>query len=683
MEYLDRGVVALQTEQGVALSWRWLGTDPATLAFNVYRDNVRLNAAPLSRTTFYRDTGGGEAHLYQVRPVLNGIEQSTSKAGAVWKQPYARLHMSRPAAGTTPDGLSYTYSPNDISTADVDGDGAYEFIVKWNPSNAKDNSQSGYTGAVYVDAYRLDGTRLWRIDLGRNIRAGAHYTQFIAYDLDGDGRAEVAMKTADATKDGTGKVIGDANADYRTTNGYVLTGPEYLTVFNGKTGAALATTPFNPARGAVSDWGDSYGNRVDRFLAGVAYLDGVRPSLIMSRGYYTRAVVTAWDWRGGALSRRWVFDSNDGTAGNSAYQGQGAHSMTVGDVDGDGFDEIVFGAATIDHNGKGLYSTGLGHGDALHLSDLDPGRPGLEVMMVHESPSTYGQHGVEVHDAKTGQILWSISGEGKDVGRGVTMDIDPRHPGMERWASVGGLYNAKGTLITGQRPRRMNFGIWWDGDALREILDNTTIFKWDPENSVEQPVLEAGYLGAGSNNGTKATPALVADLFGDWREEVVWRDQNDEDLLIFSSPIDTDRRLVTFMHDAQYRVSVAGQNVGYNQPSHPSFFVGEGMAAPARPSIYVVGGPTEVQLTGVAQAAGPRLTWQIRNLVLKQQEVYRDDDADPSGRTRIASLDAQARTFTDRLAVPGHTYYYWIKVIDTKLQATNSAPVAVTHGTAP
>ena len=275
-------------------------------------------------------------------------------------------------------GETYTYSPNDISVGDLDGDGEYELIVKWDPSNAKDNSQGGFTGNVYIDAYKLDGTQLWRIDLGRNIRAGAHYTQFMVYDLDGDGKAEVACKTADGTIDGTGTVLGDPAADWRNSDGYVLSGPEFLTVFNGQTGATLATASYEVPRGTVSDWGDNYGNRVDRFNATIAYLDGQRPSLVMARGYYTRSVLAAWNWRNGQFTNIWTFDTgHTGTPNPFAdYRGQGNHNLSVGDVDGDGKDEIMYGACAIDDDGAGLFTTGWGHGDALHMSDMDPDRPG-------------------------------------------------------------------------------------------------------------------------------------------------------------------------------------------------------------------------------------------------------------------------------------------------------------------
>lgn len=578
-EHLDRGVVALPSGNGIFISWRFLGNDPANIGFNVYRNATKVNGSPLTNSTNFYDASGSASAAYTVRPVVNGRELKANVAKPTWSNPYWVINLNRPNAGS-----DYTYSPGDASVGDVDGDGEYEVILKWDPSNLKDNSHAGATGNVYIDAYKLNGTRLWRVDLGRNIRAGAHYTQFMVYDLDGDGKAEVAAKTAPGTRDGIGNVLGgsNANTDYRNGSGYILSGSEYLTIFNGETGAAMATTDYVPVRGNVSSWGDSYGNRVDRFLAGIAYVDGQRPSLIMARGYYTRAVLVAWDWRDGKLTRRWTFDSN--ASGNGRAAGQGAHSLTIGDVDQDGKDEIVYGSATINDNGTLLYSTGLGHGDALHLSDFLPGRPGLEVFMVHEHNAT----GVDMHDARTGQIIWSVPSGGADVGRGVIMDIDPRHPGAEGWGSVGGLNTATGQQI-GTRPNSMNFAAWWDGDLLREFLNNNTIDKWNYNSNSTSRLLSAGNFGAASNNGTKATPALSGDIFGDWREEVIWRNSNNTQLMIFTTTTPTNHKLRTLMHDIHYREAIAWQNTAYNQPPHPGFFLGDGMTTPPTPDLYFVG----------------------------------------------------------------------------------------------
>jgi rhamnogalacturonan endolyase len=589
MEALGRGVVAVNDGGKVFVSWRLLGTEPDSLAFDLFRSTdgappVKLNRRPLREGTWFVDETAdlSRSNTYTVQPLGRGPTGSFT------------LQANPPAGGylTVPLQTPEGYTPNDASVGDLDGDGEYE-IVLHQSGRSRDNSQAGETDPPILQAYKLDGTLLWTIHLGRNIREGAHYTQFMVYDLDGDGRAEIACKTADGTVDGAGTVIGDANADYRNEAGYILRGPEFLTLFDGRTGAALATTNYVPPRHPTKldpspedlkeIWGDGYGNRCDRFLACVAYLDGRRPSLVMCRGYYTRAVLAAWDWRDGKLTQRWVFDSDDGTPGHRAYRGQGAHSLTVGDVDGDGRDEIIYGACAIDDNGKGLYSTRLGHGDALHMSDMDPSRPGQEVWMVHESPRVYGANGLEFRDARTGKLIWGKSGEGADVGRGVAFDIDPRYRGYEMWASRGALYNARGEVISTNKPAAMNFGVWWDGDRLRELLDKNWIAKWDWKESKLVRLLTAE--DCSSNNGTKATPALCADILGDWREEVIWRTRDNRALRIYTTTIPTPHRFYTLMHDPQYRLAVAWQNVAYNQPPHPGFFLGEGMKPPPRPNI--------------------------------------------------------------------------------------------------
>lgn len=600
LERIQRGLVAFKKDDGqVFISWRLLGNDAPATSFNLYRATnsgapVKLNSAPLSGPTSYTDSGAGAGTSdYFVRPLVKGIEGDASPAFTLNTtapaRQYLEIPLQKPADAVMPDGSTCSYSANDGSIGDVDGDGVYEFFVKWVPSNAKDNSQRGTTGNVYLDAYRMDGTRLWRIDLGRNIRAGAHYTQYIVYDFDRDGRAELACKTSDATIDGTGKPIGDASADHRNAAGYILRGPEFLTVFNGLTGAAIDTVPYVPGRHPDTTdptpeqlqavWGDGYGNRVDRYLAGVASLDGKTASLIMCRGYYTRTNVVAWDLRDGKLVQRWAFDSAAGPDSNRAYAGQGDHSLSIADVDGDGRDEIIYGAMTLDDNGKGLFTTRLGHGDALHVSDLDPTHPGLESFSPHENAKGNGRIGASFRDARTGTVLWSTPAD-FDVGRGVAFDIDPAHPGAECWASnSASLYNAKGKVISPRRPRSTNFAVWWDGDPQRELLDRSYINKWNPADSSEARLLTAE--GCTSNNGTKANPVLSGDLFGDWREEVVWRTSDSSALRIYSTTLPTSYRLMTLLHDRQYRLALAWQNVGYNQPPHPSFDMASKLTRPA------------------------------------------------------------------------------------------------------
>jgi rhamnogalacturonan endolyase len=600
MENLDRGVFASRSPSGVFVSWRILGIEDPNLAFNVYRTagrkTVRLNSKPLKAGTNFIDTNADSSivNSYFVRTVTRDREGSDSRSFTLpaGSKPYFSIPLQ------TPEG----YSPNDASVGDLDGDGAYEIILH-QVGRGRDNSQAGYTTPAIIQAYKTDGKLLWTINLGKNIREGAHYTQFMVYDLDGDGRAEVAMKTADGSIDGMGNVIGDSTKDWRNANGYVLSGPEFLTIFDGLTGKALATTDFIPPRYPSTltptteqlkeMWGDGYGNRMDRFLAGIAYLDGKTPSLIMTRGYYTRSILTAWDWKNGKLTRRWTFDSDDPSKpANRSYRGQGNHNLTITDVDGDGKDEIVFGAMTIDDNGSGLYSTGLGHGDALHVSDLDPSRPGLEVFDIQER---FDDAGANFRDAKTGEVIWKkasvkAGADGEGPGRGLALDIDPRYPGYECWvagAGITGLFDCKGNKIADNTPA-CNMGILWDGDVLSEILNSTSIDKWDYTNAKTQRLLDAAQFGCRSNNGTKSNPVLSADIWGDWREEVMYRSEDGKELRIFTTTIPTDLRFYTLMHDPQYRLSIAWQNVAYNQPPHTSYYFGDGMKTPPKPNIVLV-----------------------------------------------------------------------------------------------
>lgn len=652
MEYLDRGLVAVKVDNGVFLSWRMLGTDPDDIAFNIYRDGVKVNPEPIADRTNYVDPAGTIASTYQVAPVVGGEELRPSLPVSVWPQQYLVIPINQPPPGVTPTGERYTYEANDASVGDLDGDGQYEIVLKWHPTNAKDNAHDGYTGPEIFDAYELDGTHLWRITQGVNIRAGAHYTQFIVYDLDGDGKAEVAFRTADGTVDGMGNVIGDPNADYRDSRGRILTGPEYLTIFEGATGRALVTVPFEPARGNVNDWGDNYGNRSDRFLAAVAYLDGERPSLIMARGYYAKTMLVAYNYRDGELTKVWSFDSHDpSNPGNRIYAGQGNHNLSVADVDFDGKDEIIYGAMAIDDDGTGLYATGWGHGDAMHVGDLDPSRPGLEVFQVHESPSS--PYGASFRDALTGQIIWGVR-TGADTGRGTAADIDPNFPGAEAWASNGvGVRSATGELITTQTPS-INFVVWWDGDLLRELLDNIYIDKWDP--AARRPVRILTATGALSNNGTKATPALSADILGDWREEVIWRTADNQALLLYTTTDPTPHRIYTLMHDPQYRLAIAWQNVAYNQPPHPSFFLGEGMAPPPKPNIYLATGDRAgVRIASPTLEEGLLGVRGALDVVLEQSdpEAQIEDVTLNFGGLHIASVSRLPATLTvDTLAFP-------------------------------
>lgn len=577
LENLGRGVVAVrENPETVTVSWRYLLSDPDNQQFDIYRDGKKINKSPLSGATYFKDKyKAGKAATYEVKPLKEGATGKSSLAADA-PEGYLNIPLDRPALGVDVFGKEYFYNANDASVGDVDGDGEYEIILKWDPTNSHDNAHDGFTGPTLIDCYKLDGTKLWRIDLGDNIRSGAHYIHPMVYDLDGDGKAEVVLRTADGTQDGTGKVIGDRRADWRNMKGRIVAGPEYLTVFNGETGAAMATVDYIPERGNLKDWGDGYANRSDRFLAAIAYLDGIHPSVVMCRGYYTRSVLAAFDWDGKELKTRWVFDSN--TPGNEAYGGQGNHNLRVADVDKDGCDEIVYGQMTVDHDGKGLYSTGMYHGDAIHLiSDIND--KDYYIWGCHENK----KDGTSMRDAATGKVLFQYKSN-KDIGRCMAADIDPNHEGVEVWSpNTDGIRSFTGELISPKQEYvsevaakvPVNFGIWWDGDLLRELLDKNVVSKYNWNNGQAEPILTME--GTMWNNGTKANPCLSGDILGDWREEVVMRTADNQNLRIYVTPYETEYRFPSFMTDPVYRVSVANENVAYNQPPEAGFYFGPDM----------------------------------------------------------------------------------------------------------
>ena len=623
MEKLDRGTVAVKTNDGVYLSWRLLGTESLTnQAFDIYRDSEKIYTTGEHDATCYTDSKGTADNKYTVVPKGEAIDKT--EAVDVWTTnttykgrsvAYKDIAFKVPDGGKTLKDEEYTYTANDMSVGDLDGDGEYEYIVKWDPSNSKDNSVKGYTGNVYLDAYELDGTLLWRIDLGVNIRAGAHYTQYMVYDFDGDGKSEVILKTAPGSKDGEGNYVskagknitkGDDKKDYRNSSGLLMGkdgGPEYLTVFNGETGAAMQTVDFDPPRSILtsSEWGDSYANRSERYLAAVAYLDGVHPSVVMTRGYYTYVYAAAYTWDGTDLKEQWLSTNTpteenggtgctvkyaDGTSKNNTNKtlyAQGAHSVSVADVDNDGYDEIIFGSAVLDHDGTVLTYDGRGHGDAEHVSDFDnDGKQ--EIFMAHEA----GKHNdkiipyaVDIKRYNGDIMLQAAQG---DIGRGIMDNVDDEYAlssgNLSLFWSVAadGIYNQAGEKV-GNIPNTNgsnmeNFAVYWDGDLGRELLDGNKLVKYSIKSGTERIYYDSknSTLPGSINNSTKSNACLTADLFGDWREEIVLR--YGDGVRIYFSTIPTDYRLTTLMHDSQYRCAIAWQNVGYNQPPHTSYYIG-------------------------------------------------------------------------------------------------------------
>ena len=574
---LNRGLVAVPASStGVFVGWRKRASDDKSVSYRLFRDGVEVGTYELTNIV---DASGTRNSIYSLEVLRNGEVIERQDGVGVWNNFYRHIPLKTP---TDERGLGATYTPNDCSVYDMDGDGEYEIIVKWDPDNSKDSASSGTTSSVYIDCYKMDGTLMWRINLGQNIRAGAHYTQFLCYDFDGDGFGEMICKTAPGTIDGENNFVlmnnDDPTASYINSKGHIISGPEYLSIFDGVTGGVIHTVKYEPAYGDVSTsvWGDSNANRSDRYRACVAFLDGIHPSAVMMRGYYSGSFAVAYDFDGEKLVKRWYHKSS--TKGQGTY-GEGHHSVTVGDVDGDGFDEIVVGSACIDHDGSTLWRTGTGHGDALHLGDFDPENEGMEVFAVYESKSA--AYDATLRDAKTGKVLASTKQTNSDTGRGLIMDIDWNHPGAEfMHSSSSSLYDIEGSIICPWQQgtvgsSSINFRIYWDGDLFDEYHDRQHIDKWNADTqSYGRMVTLYNEGGASSINSSKYNPNLQADILGDWREEAIyWVTESDgtQALTIFTTRIPTEFALPTLRDDHVYDMAIVWQNVGYNQPPHLSF----------------------------------------------------------------------------------------------------------------
>ncbi len=656
---LSRGLAGVSTEQGYYLSWRMLPQDKALTSFDIYRTSgdgpeEKINDSPITATSDFLDRTAdlSEDNLWILKS--DGKELAKWKVSAGEARPYLEIPVSKPGArnifrvtqrayGTSDsynpgdEGDEYSFSAGDCSIGDLDGDGDMEIVLKWNPSKMAYPEKTGVSGNTILDAYKLDGTLLWRIDLGHNIRSTYLSVPFVVYDLDGDGKAELVCKTADGTVDGTGAVLGNPRADWRSmdeaseTFGRTVVGPEYLSVFDGATGKVIDIEKFIPLRFPLDSWGgiggnDNVGIRSENYTAGVAYLDGEKPSVFFTRGADARTVVAAWDFDGSNLISKWVFDSS--AKGFGKYSGGGNPNVSVADFDGDGADEICVGSMTVDNDGKGLAATGLRGGMALHAGSFIPGREGVQVFGTHANGDVIGAFletpAMALYDGKNGEIIWS-KGIGESVGRGVAADIDPRSPGAEVWvgaadpdpserrfrpmpprpqpATAGkagngpadasaapparprfieekpelpkyegalkGLYSAAtGARISGEAPSSCNFILYWDADPQSELLDGTVISKWNWEKEKTDTLFKAE--GVKAINGTKAVPCFSGDILGDWREEVVWITDDESALRIYMTPIPAADRRETLLADRQYRLSLVWQNVGHNQPPHVS-----------------------------------------------------------------------------------------------------------------
>ena len=690
MEKLDRGLVAVPTSTTANfVSWRLLGTDDkANTTFDLLRNGTVI-ASGLTKTN-YQDTQGSATAKYQVVTKVNGSAIENSAEVTPWGKKYLSLKLDRPAGGTDskwtntdntvgPTSATYAYYPNDMSVGDVDGDGQYELFLKWESTHAQDNSRShGATGNTFIDCYKLDGTRLWRLDLGLNIRDGAHYTQFMVYDFDGDGKAEMMCKTAAGSKDGLGNYVNQAatdetikghdnTKDYRNSGGHILSGPEYLTVFDGLTGKAIHTTWYLPGRagtgsktssgsstteggselGKVSTfpsgfWGDNYGGRSERFLGAVAYINGAdKPACgIFCRGYYTKAYVWAVSFDGSRLHTEWLHcspsttqwlvyaskwaegqsgltytvdgdllkripiktapantggvkstDTSGGVVGSNTLYGNGNHNMSIADVDGDGCDEIIWGAGALNNDGTLLYATGYGHGDAMHVGKMIPDREGYQVFDVHEEKLTATHGSWDLHDARTGEVIYHGGSADSDNGRGMAGDLTGKD-GYEFWSSdVRTPYSALTGKATSIKNCSVNFRIYWDGSIQDQLLDGSYKYSGDvwAQTAHAEPVItkwngssfsnvvsfySTTYNNAQTANYTKATPCLQADILGDWREELVmWNKKDSSEIMIFTTWTPTTYAVPTLMHDHTYRMGICWQNTAYNQPPHLGYYL--------------------------------------------------------------------------------------------------------------
>lgn len=659
VENLDRGISAISTGSGMMVSWRFLADDSDNSIFKLYRNNALIYTSNAGNATCYLDKDGKSTDTYKVETVESATVVSSDTCAMQSGSNYLEVKLDVPKAQTS----GITYSPNDCTVGDVDGDGQYELFVKWDPSNSKDNSQKGKTDKVFIDCYKIDGTKLWRIDLGVNIRAGAHYTQMLVADYDLDGLAEMVCKTADGTVDGVGNVIGDSSKDYRNSNGYILSGPEYYTLFEGSTGKALDTVDYNPGRGTVSKWGDSYGNRVDRFLGAVAYLDGVKPSAVTVRGYYTRMAACAYDVVNKKLVQKWYFDTgNDKT--KPGY-GDGNHNCMPADVDNDGKQEIVLGATCLDDDGSVLWCLNTGHGDAMHLGDLLPDRNGLELWICHEDKP----YGVSLVDASNGKTIFHKDGDA-DTGRCCAANVWAGNDGAEFWGLGNDVFDGSGNTLSCRRPA-VNFLSYWDGDLEREILDGytdkpATISKMKNDGTLTT-ILSTD--GAYTCNTTKGTPCLSADIFGDWREELIVRASDSKSLRIYCTPYETDYRITTLMHDPQYRNQVAGQNISYNQPPHTSFYLASNYKLPERPNVSVLDDgiviPPSPVFTPAVLTEGAVYMIQNENSGLYME--VKDANAENTANVQQWGAESSAAHNTWRVLSAGNDYYYLYSQLGDKV----------------
>ena len=588
---LKRGLVAVNLSQsgssGALVSWRSRKTDDRGTKFKLYRGtsakfiNTKINGGNfIDGKTNFTDPNGTASSYYRVE-VYNGngeiVERDTCKA---WESQVTYIDLEG-GAPTDIWGRGATYSPNDASICDIDGDGEYEIILKWSPSNEKDAASTGTTSPEYYACYKMSGKRLWILTGGPNMFSSAHTSPFVAWDLDGDGFGEFMIKTGHGAIDGLGNYLSvdkNPNGNYLNSRGKQETGEEWITVFDGRTGAELKTIDYHTSYSAGSAyWGDSKQNRSERYLGGIAWLDGEsgNPSAVFSRGYYNGAFIGAYDWDGTNLTLRWLHRALTASSGEVKYAngtkktlsktvyGEGCHWFSSADVNLDGKQEIIFGSGSLKSDGTTLYRTGLGHGDALHVSDFDPSRPGLEVFMVHEEKP----YGMDYRDGTTGEFIIHNTASG-DTGRGFMANFDPEREGPLWQASA--------------------WGNIFDGEGLLDY----SIFRENNYTNIGC-VNGGNYTYGNTNNSSKNNACLIGDVFGDWREEVIcWTTGGTSgyQLVVNATNHTTNYIVPHLMDDLDYRAQLIEQNCCYNQPPHLGYNLRESKKITAE-TIEVEGTP--------------------------------------------------------------------------------------------
>lgn len=606
MDKLDRGLVAVKKPVGVYVGWRIQGEEYYDTQYNLYRDGVKLNETPLDVSN-YVDASGTAASTYTVRAVVRGVEQEACAPVKVWSDSYLTVPMGRVYSRRGHD-VTHLYDLNDVSAADLDGDGQYELIVKrTNMTDANDlfpvENDSAY---VCFEAYKLDGTKLWTIDCGPNMVSGSNVeTNIVAYDWDGDGKAELLMRAADGTILPGNVVIGDISRNYRDriTHSpnltYMTTGAEYLLYMEGATASLYNQREFPLKRLEEGEtdlkkaWGDDTGHRCNKFFFGAPFLDGRRPSIFLGRGIYTRHKMIAYDVNPETheLTERWRWNCNTG----GPWYGQGYHNFGIADVDWDGRDEIVYGSMVIDDNGKGLSTTGLGHGDAQHCSDLDPYRKGQEIFACLEESA-----GANYRDATTSKVYYRYT-QASDCGRCMAGNFTDDFLGSQMVAGSGFTSSVTAaSLGTSWSGITQNFCLYWDGDLCLESMDYTNLRDVTQQGAGTPAVFKYGsntpvFVASGTytNNYTKGNPGLQCDLLGDWREEMVLRTTDNMALRIYTTTNATPWRNYTLLHDMQYRQAIVWQMCGYNQPPHVSYFLGQAEGITCAPPPLTTNGRVE------------------------------------------------------------------------------------------